>query len=272
MTHYRAATSGHRYRLQICGRGEPLLMLHGFSGDCSTWDETARRLGDGFGLIAIDILGHGASDSPADAASYRMESVAADIIDVLDQACPAPPRLLGYSMGGRLALFLALRYPSRFRSVILESASPGLADEAARAERRRQDDALADRIEAKDIQRFVDHWEGSPIWASQARLPAAILSRQRAQRLRNSPLGLANSLRGMGAGAQPSLWPELSHLSLPTLLIAGQLDDKFRRINGEMLGLIPAAEMTVLESAGHNVHLEQPKQFCDRLRSFLQAI
>ncbi len=246
-------------------------MLHGFSGDSSSWDEVARRLPGGFQFLALDILGHGQSDSPPDAASYRMEAVAADIIDLLDKSTSVPAHLLGYSMGGRLALFLALRYRSRFQSLTLESASPGLPDEESRAERRRQDEKLASAIENNGIERFVNYWERLPLWGSQSRLSNEILAAQRRQRLRNSPMGLANSLRGLGAGAQPSLWPELPGLNLPTLLCVGELDPKFRRINGEMLGLIPAAEMAVFESAGHNIHLEDPTAFCDRLRSFLSV-
>ena len=272
MTRYRAATSGHHYHLWVRGQGEPLLMLHGFSGDSSSWEEVARRLPGRFQLLALDILGHGQSDSPPNAASYRMEAVAADIIDLLDESTSVPAHLLGYSMGGRLALFLALRYRNRFRSLTLESASPGLSDEGSRAERRRQDEKLASAIESKGIERFVDYWERLPLWESQTRLSKETLAAQRRQRLRNNPLGLANSLRGLGAGAQPPLWTELSGLNLPTLLCVGELDLKFRRINEAMAALIPAAQLTTVAAAGHNVHLEDPDAFCRALQSFYQSL
>ena len=272
MTRYRAATSGCHYNLEVVGAGETLLLLHGFSGDCSSWDDAIRRLQGEFQVIALDILGHGASDSPADLACYRMSAVAADIISLLDQQGLNRVHLLGYSMGGRLALVLALRYPERFSSLILESASPGLADDMARAERKRRDHELADKIEAHGIEWFVDYWERLPIWESQSRLPKTVLRSQCNQRLRNKPLGLANSLRGMGTGAQPSLRSELTDLKLPALLVAGELDDKFRRTNMCMAESISRAQMAVIASAGHNVHLEQPERFYDLLRSFLKGV
>ena len=253
-------------------RGQTLLLLHGFSGDCSSWDDAARRLPGEFQVIALDILGHGASDSPADPASYRMSAVAADIISLLDQQRLDRVHLLGYSLGGRLALYLALRYPERFSSLIMESASPGLADDRERAERKRRDAELADKIEAHGIEWFVDYWERLPIWDSQSRLPKNVQVVQRGQRLRNNPLGLANNLRGMGTGAQPSLWSELTELKLPALLVAGELDDKFRRTNARMAESISRAKMALIASAGHNVHLEQPERFYDLLQSFLKGV
>ena len=272
MTRYRAATSGHLHHLKMRGSGEPLLLLHGFSGDSATWHGLARRLPGRFQVLALDILGHGRSDSPSEVASYQMDAVAADVVNLLDQATSAPTHLLGYSMGGRLALYLALRYPGRFRSLALESASPGLSDATARAERRRQDNELADAIETEGIEWFVDNWERLPLWQSQSRLPKAVLASQRRQRLTNNPKGLANSLRGLGAGAQQSLWPELPSLNLPTLLCVGELDPKFRQINGAMAALIPAAKLITVAAAGHNIHLENPGAFCRALRSFLQGL
>ena len=95
---------------------------------------------------------------------------------------------------------------------------------------------------------------------------------QRNQRLRNDPRGLANSLRGMGSGAQPSLWHDLPTLTLPTLLLVGALDDKFRRINEAMAAKIPSATLDIIPSAGHNTHLENSAAFALAVRSFLQGI
>ena len=272
MMRYRAATSGHHYNIEVAGEGEPLILLHGFSGNSTTWNKITSQLKESFRLIMLDILGHGVSDKPAQAASYRMEAVAADLIDVLDQLGLAQAHLLGYSMGGRLALTLALQQPERFRSMVLESASPGLADAAERAERRRSDDALAEKIESRGIEWFVDYWETLPIWASQSQLPAAMLAEQRSQRLRNSPNGLANSLRGMGSGAQPNLWSELPDLNIPTLLLVGENDEKFQKINFQMAKLIPLARVALVPSAGHNTHLENPRAFSGAVSSFLQSV
>lgn len=265
----QATASAIHYQVEIVGAGEPLLLLHGFSGDSTTWHRIAKALADRWRVIMLDILGHGASDKPPNVESYRMESVAADIMDLLDQLEIKRTHLLGYSMGGRLALVMAQRYPERIHSLTLESASPGLADETDRSQRRRRDQALADEIEAKGIPFFVEYWEGLPLWASQSKLPPELLESQRQQRLRNSALGLANSLRGLGAGAQPNLWPDLPALQLPILLLVGAEDRKFRRINQAMAAHLPNAQLRLVPSAGHNTHLENAPAFCREVSLFL---
>ena len=266
----RKTASGHRYHIEAAGAGPALLLLHGFSGDRSTWRGLRQNLSRDFQLVCLDILGHGKSDKPASPSSYRMPDLAADIMDLLQQRQITAAHMLGYSMGGRLALYLALRYPGRFASLALESASPGLAEAAKRAQRRRQDEDLADRIEAQGIGWFVDYWESLPLWASQNRLPAEVRAAQRRQRLGNDARGLANSLRAMGSGAQPSLWHALPSLTIPTLLLHGELDDKFHRINAAMAEKMPNAQLVCIPSAGHNTHLENPAAFARALRSFLQ--
>ena len=265
----QATPSGHRYNVEIRGAGEALVLLHGFSGDAASWRDVIKRLADRFQVYAFDLLGHGASDAPADVASYRIEAVAADIIDLLEQLAVMNPCLLGYSMGGRLALFLACEYPGRLRALILESAAPGLADERERAERRRQDERLAAEIEANGVEWFVAHWERLPLWSTQSK---ALLRAQRKQRLNNRARGLANSLRGMGAGAQPNLWGQLPDIALPTRLIVGERDEKFRRINQAMNQSIPHARLSLIPGSGHNTHLEDPDAFCQALRTFLYRL
>ena len=175
-------------------------------------------------------------------------------------------------MGGRLALYLAKYFANRFRSLILESASPGLATVQEREERRQRDNALADKIEANGIEWFVDFWEGLSLWESQKSLSLDILSSQRTQRLQNDPQGLANSLRGMGTGVQPSIWDTLPQITLPTQLIVGEYDSKFIGINQEMVQLIPLAEMVTISGAGHTVHLENLAVFIEQVHSFLDSI
>lgn len=269
MKRYRAINSGHRYHIEIQGAGDPLVLLHGFSGDASSWQGIIKRLAEDYQMIAIDLLGHGKSDAPADVESYRMESVAADIVDLLYELAVANPFLLGYSMGGRLALFLAREFPARFRALVLENASPGLADERARAERRRQDNQLADQIERDGVASFVANWESLLLWSTQSKAQIRV---QRKQRLTNSARGLANSLRGMGAGAQPNLWGQLPDIALPTGLIVGERDDKFRLINQAMEKALPRARLSIIPGAGHNTHLENPDAFCQALQTFLSSL
>ncbi len=272
MTSGGLTVNGHHYSLEISGSGEVLLLLHGFSGDKSIWADLRAELLSEYRVLAVDILGHGASDKPAQICAYRMNRVAGDIVSLLDELRIPTCHLLAYSMGGRLALYLAVAYPARFRSLMLESASPGLARESAREERRRQDEALAARIEQGGIARFVDYWESLPLWESQRKLSTEKLTKQREQRLGNDPSGLANCLRGMGSGAQPNLWTRLEQVSLPALLLVGEQDSKFVAINQLMARRMPHAELQLIPQAGHNIHLEQPLIFQERVKSFLRGL
>jgi 2-succinyl-6-hydroxy-2,4-cyclohexadiene-1-carboxylate synthase len=247
----------------------PLLLLHGFTGSSVNWAEHVSVFSNQFSVITVDILGHGRSASPPDPNRYAMPQVAADLIALLDAWRIEQTALLGYSMGGRLALYLAYHYPERFSQLILESSSPGLAGEEEQAKRRQSDEALADWIEANGIEAFVDRWEALPLWASQQQLSAEIRQRLRQQRLQNNPVGLANSLRGMGTGAQPSLWAHLPTLSLPTLLIVGELDTKFVAINQQMSDRLANGRLHIIPQAGHTTHLERPELFCTIVTTFL---
>ncbi len=249
----------------------PLVMLHGFTGSGTNWRTLADRLSPTVPTITIDLLGHGQTDAPADPARYRMGAAAQDLVDLLAIVSPGPVNLLGYSMGGRLALYLAVTYPQLVNRLILESASPGLADAAERAARVHSDEALADRIEREGIAAFVAHWERIPLFASQHNLPAATRQQLREQRLRNRPQGLANSLRGMGSGVQPDLWPHLPALTLPLLLLTGTYDEKFCVIAEEMAQKLPNARHQTIAEAGHTIHLEQPAAYTAAVTEFLSG-
>jgi 2-succinyl-6-hydroxy-2,4-cyclohexadiene-1-carboxylate synthase len=171
-------------------------------------------------------------------------------------------------MGGRIALATALA--ARFRGLILESASPGLVDPAVRDQRRQSDNILADRIECDGIPAFVAYWEHIPLFASQRNLPQDKQAKLHAQRLRNIAQGLANSLRGVGTGAQPALHNRLSELTQPTLLLTGSLDQKFSQIAQEMACQLPLAQHSIVPDAGHTTHLEQPEIFATLVNTFLK--
>lgn len=253
------------------GTGEPIVLLHGFTGSTGTWEgqrEELARLGP---VIAVDLVGHGRSGAPAAVDRYRMERCVADLLALFDRLGLRRVRLVGYSMGGRVALHVALAAPARVTALVLESASPGIADPAEREERRRQDEALADRIEREGIAAFVRYWESLPLFATQQRLPAAVRERLRAQRLANRPRGLANSLRGMGAGVQEPLWDRLPELDLPVLVVVGELDAKYRGIAQEMVSRLPRGRLAVVPGAGHAVHLERPDAFNRVVGAFLAA-
>jgi 2-succinyl-6-hydroxy-2,4-cyclohexadiene-1-carboxylate synthase len=221
-------------------------------------------------MIAVDLPGHGHSDTPADPQRYRMERANRDLLALLDWLGMDRISLLGYSMGGRIALHLALAAPDRIRALVLESASPGMPDPADRAARRKADEDLALVLEHEGLETFVDRWERQSLFASQARLPATIRNELRGQRLRNNPIGLAQSLRGAGAGVQEPLWEQLSAVYQPTLVITGADDAKYRKVGREMAEALPAASLVVIPDAGHAVHLEQPAAFERHVLHFLK--
>lgn len=265
----RLTVNGVRLNVEVAGAGEPLLLLHGFTGSLENWRGHVGAWSARFQTVAVDLLGHGLSDAPADPARYAMEPCVADLAAVLDQLGLGRAGVLGYSMGGRVALHLAAAHPGRVSALILESASPGLATPEERAARIVADEALAGRLERDGLEAFVDYWERLPLFASQARLPEPARAALRAQRLKNRPAGLANSLRGLGTGAQPSLWERLPEVQAPVLLIAGALDEKFTAIGRQMASRLPAAQLALVPDAGHAVHLEQPEAFRALVTHFL---
>jgi 2-succinyl-6-hydroxy-2,4-cyclohexadiene-1-carboxylate synthase len=266
------AVNGLHLNIADSGDGPPLVLLHGFTGSASSWKSHILIFEKRFQVFAIDLLGHGGSDAPADPLRYRMERCVEDLVSVFDQLGLGRVNLLGYSMGGRVALHVAAAHPDRVRALVLESASPGLADTAEQQSRVASDEALADFIEREGLEAFVDKWEQLPLFASQARLPASVRAELRAQRLHNNPRGLANSLRGLGTGVQPSLWDRLPELHVPALLIAGEIDQKFTAITRSMAGALPNARLALVPDAGHAVHFEQPAAFDHLVLDYLTGI
>lgn len=254
------------------GHGEPLLLLHGFTGSAETWAPLTRAIGDGIETIAVDLPGHGRSSAPDDPSRYALARTADDLVRVLDALGIARTAVLGYSMGGRVALRMALRHRDRVSALVLESASPGIADPDERIARVRADGELADAIERDGVEAFVARWERLPLWASQGALPAAVRARLRAQRLRNRASGLANSLRGAGAGADPDVRAELGTLRIPIVLIAGALDTKYVALARAMAADIPIAQAEIVPEAGHAVHLERPEAFAGIVAGFLRPV
>jgi len=246
-----------------------LVLLHGFTGSAAGWGSHLDALAaSGMRIVAFDLLGHGQSDAPADPQRYAMEHCQADILAALDELGVGEGEaiLLGYSLGGRIALYTA--FSGFFRALILESASPGLASPIEREERRISDEILAASIERDGVAAFVDRWEKLPLFASQQSLPAECKQALHAQRLHNCAVGLANSLRGVGVGVQPALHLRLPALSIPVLLIAGELDNKFCALARQMAQVLPQSQLHIVPGAGHAVHLERPREFDDLIRDF----
>jgi 2-succinyl-6-hydroxy-2,4-cyclohexadiene-1-carboxylate synthase len=237
-------------------------MLHGFTGSAAGWGSHLDILAaDGWRVIAFDLPGHGQSDAPDDPRCYTIEYCQQVILTVLHKlgVSRGEAVLLGYSMGGRIALYAA--FSGFFRALILESASPGLADPVEREQRHISDEALASSIERDGVQAFIDYWEKLPLFASQHTLPFETREALRRQRLHNRANGLAMSLRGAGTGVQPPLDALLPTLCIPALLIAGELDTKFTTIARNMAQVLPHAQLCIVPGTGHAVHLERPEEF-----------
>ena len=257
---------------RVEGSGEPVLVLHGFTGAAESMQPVSEGLRDGWQVVRVDLIGHGDSDAPRDVAAYTMERCTEQVAASLDALEIGAAHVVGYSMGGRVALALATWKPERVRSAILVGASAGIRERDARTERRGADDALAARIECEGLETFVDAWMRLPLFSSQDALGPEALALAREQRLRNRPHGLANSLRGMGAGAQPALHSELGGVRVPICLVAGERDAKFTAIASQLADLLPDARVEVIPGAGHACHVEAPLEFVRIARDFLQEV
>lgn len=250
------------YFVKVVGEGEPFLLLHGFTGSTESWKPFIEKWSKDFKLIAVDLLGHGQTDHPDDDQRYSTESAVRDILELLNLLGIEKTNILGYSMGGRLALSFSVLYPEKVSSLILESSSPGLVTEEEQLARQDSDKILADKIERDGIEVFIAYWEKLPLFKSQAQsLSTQEKQRLRAERLNNNKQGLANSLRGMGTGVQPSWWNHLQSLQIPVLLLVGERDEKFCQINQLMNKSIPNSNMMIVKDAGHIIHMEQPEIF-----------
>ena len=251
------------------GKGPCVLLLHGFTGSARSWAVHIEALAASHRVVAPDLLGHAGSDAPAEPTAYALEHQAEGLRDLLELLDAAPVAVVGYSMGARLAMVLALTQPHVVERLVLESPSPGIADDDDRAARRRADEHLADEIERDGVEAFVDRWAAMPIFESQAALPADIRTAQRHERLRHTTVGLATSLRGAGQGAMAPLHDRLPHIDAPTLVIAGALDSTGRERAHTVADAIPGARLEIIEGAGHNPHLESAATFSRLVTDFL---
>lgn len=225
-----------------------LIFLHGFTNTGRSWDPVIAALGERYTALAPDLRGHG---SASERAPVTLQAVIGDVAALAGDRFT----LVGYSMGGRIALHVALALPERVERLVLIGASPGLADEAERAARRRADERLADEIETMNIEAFARRWAETPVLAGQ---PPELKERVHGDRLTNDTQGLAAALRGLGTGALPPLWDRLGELRMPVTLVVGERDQKFREIAEEMAPAISRAEVVMVQNAGHAAHLEAP--------------
>lgn len=261
---------GLHLHVEAAGSGPAVVLLHGFTGSAATWDGLRAALAGEFRTVAVDLIGHGASDAPADPDRYGFAACVRDLLELADRLGLRRFGLLGYSLGGRVALHLALAARERVAALVVEGAHPGIEDPGERADRYRRDLELAARLEREGIEAFAAYWEGLPLFASQRRLPEAVRERQRQVRLAQRPHGLAACLRGLSTGIQEPLWPRLGELAMPVLVVAGEEDAPYAALAREMVRRLPRGELFLVPEAGHAAHLEQPEAFARAVRGFLR--
>ncbi len=257
------------WEVRIRGAGLPLLLLHGFTGRGTGWGAHATAFARQFQVVVVDLPGHGRSGMPRDPTRASVERTADDLAVILERIGCDRAHVIGYSLGARVALRLAVAHPAALRRLVLESPSAGLATEAERIARRAADADLAARIERDGIGAFVNEWERQPVFASHASLPLARAARLRSERLRNRPAGLATSLRGSGHGSMEPLHDRLAGIRTPTLVITGALDPTGRTRAETVASMIPGARLEVIAGAGHTPHLETAAIFRSLAMTFL---
>jgi 2-succinyl-6-hydroxy-2,4-cyclohexadiene-1-carboxylate synthase len=245
-----------------------ILFLHGFMGNIEEFDAAINLLSDKFSYLTLDLPGHGKTQVLGGDEYYTMANTAQGLISLLDELNIAKCFLIGYSMGGRLALYLTLHFPERFLKVVLESASPGLSTEVERLERIKCDAQIAIKLTRGDFNTFLSNWYNQPIFAAIKNHPE--YQHMVESRLQNHPLELEKSLRFMGTGSQPSLWEQLPANTKSILLLAGEYDKKFIDINTKMARTCKFTELKIIKNSGHNIHLENTQEFVQNVRNFLR--
>ncbi len=227
------------------GRGRRLALTHGFTQNSQCWGPVAGLLAEHHEVVRIDAPGHGRSGH--DDADLWASA------DLLGEA-GGQAIYVGYSMGGRMSLHLALSTPELVDGLILIGATPGIEDRLDRDTRLRADAVLAKRLLTDGLDSFLDRWLTNPLFAS---LPPDSAAKN--ARLTNRPEGLAASLHHRGTGSQESLWSRLPDLTMPVLIIVGRTDHKFLAIGEQMVTAMSGTDAELVSIPGtHAVHLERP--------------
>jgi 2-succinyl-6-hydroxy-2,4-cyclohexadiene-1-carboxylate synthase len=234
---------------------ERVVLLHGFGGTRRAWDGVAERLDPETYLpLALDLPGHG------ELANELPITFAGCVGSVLARA-PAHFALCGYSLGGRIALHVALAAPERVRKLVLVACSPGIEDAAEREARREDDERLAGALEREPYEDFIERWRTQPLFAAD---PPHVAQLARADQRRNSPEALAAVLRGVGTGSMQPLWDRLGQLRMPAVVLAGERDRRYAAIGRRMAELLPAGELRIV-AGGHALALESPQAVAEAI-------
>jgi len=256
-----------KYHIEVKGKGKPIICLHGFSENLSTWEFFKLN---GYQLILIDLIGHGESDKPKGRKYYSLNVMLRHLNKIISKLGIKKYSILGYSMGGRIALAYALLYAKEIDNLILESASYGEEGFLYRLNRRRNDLNLAKSIETHGIEWFSKYWSNLNIFESQRNLPPDVINKINKRRLANSTRALSNTLKSTGQGKFPCLKNQIVKLDIKVLYISGEYDKKYKLIGKNFKKLNSKVMNVVIDGCGHNTHLEDTNVFVKVLNKYLE--
>ncbi|MFH1700511.1 MAG: 2-succinyl-6-hydroxy-2,4-cyclohexadiene-1-carboxylate synthase [Candidatus Zixiibacteriota bacterium] len=259
-----------KYNFFTSGKSDkqPLLFLHGFMGNANIWRKIIAQLDNDFYCSAIDLPGHG--QTMTDLEYLNFENLSDDLIDFIDSHFTQKAILIGYSMGGRIALYTALKHPDKFKAIILESSSPGIKDSEERKNRLERDEKDSFKMKKTGMRTFLTEWYQMPVFDYLNDFPdlkEKIINKKSS----NDPKALAEIIVKLSPGIQPSLWDKLGSWTKPALIIAGEKDGKYVRIGEKMHDCLADSHFEIIPNAGHIVHLENHKDFMIVLNSFLAS-
>ena len=246
-----------------------ILFLHGFTGCAEDWFPVFEQIPDKYNCLALDIIGHGKSDAPGSSMHYSIDSIMSQIKYVKDHLTQNKIFLLGYSMGGRIALTYASMYPEDVKGLILEASSAGIKNDEERQKRYEEDLKLAEFIEIHTMEEFIEMWHDQEIFNTQRRFSNDKLKKIKKKKASGSKTGYANILKGFSTGKMPPVHDKLKKIPLKVLLITGDLDTKFTGINARLAKRFFKAKHKIVRNSGHNTHLEEPKRFIEIVLNYL---
>ena len=246
-----------------------VFLLHGFTGSSNDWIGIIPNLNKKYSYVAVDLIGHGLSDSPNELEHYKTPSLITQLGDIFKYFTKDRFILIGYSMGGRAALSYAVDFPVKLAGLILESTSAGLADEKLRQQRILHDEQVIEILEKKPLEEFFKFWMSQDLFTSLKNLPSEKLEKIQNSKFKIQKTGLINSLRGFGTGVMTPLHDKLNSIKCKTLLITGELDSKFSNINREMKKKIINSRHEIVKDSGHIVHFEKQGEFVNITNNFL---
>jgi len=258
-----------KYHVQTRGNGKPLVCLHGFSEDISTWDLFCL---EGYQLVLIDLIGHGKSDKPKYKKYYRLQTIQKHLHILIHQLGFDKYSILGYSMGGRIALAYALTYLKEVEMLILESTTYGECGWISRMKRRSQDIMLAMKIKCNGIDWFNTYWGDLQIFQSQKMLSVKKQVEIKNRRLRNVPFALANTLLENSQGKVPCLKNQIKVLPMPILYISGEIDEKYTQMGADFQKRNLNIEHKIINQAGHNTHIEDNQAFINIIEKHVKGM